>query len=311
LQDTAVPFVREVQQYQRRNFTYEGDTLDAFRGILSFISMQSYWGVPVLNPWSWSKSKGVGPQLRASGFAFGLLWNVAERTGQFTLQSTIHHKSFPSWSWVSQTGVLVDFFKIGFSYSSLAGSELQFESSTAILAAKLGAERLDGTMISVERLFMEHDKEKCVPEETTFLIISSVTARWKFENEDSGGDNFLGKKKQNSLPVSLSHIGDKIIHSMSCGPARISLDQECGHISSPDERIHKRPVARDGFAILRLISRYYVGTVRGYWLAVRPLNDGSFRREGVIINQLDERLFRAVQEDFELSGESLTTIRLG
>lgn len=131
-------------------------------------------------------------------------------------------------------------------------------------------------------------------QETTFLIISSVTARWKFENKDSGGDNFLGKKKQNSLPVSLSHIGDKIIHFMSCGPTRISFDQEYGHISSPDERIHKRPVARDGFAILILISRYYVGTIRGYWLAVRPLNDGSFRREGVIINQLDERLFRAV-----------------
>jgi hypothetical protein len=207
--------------------------------------------------------------------------------------------------------VLVDFIWTACTRSSLAKSELNFDPSVTILAAKLGAERIDGTMISVERLFVEHYKEKCAPEETTFLIISSVIARWKFENEDSERDYFDEKEKQSSLPVSLSHIDDKIIHSMSCGVARISLDQECGQISSPHKRNHKRPVTRAGFAILILISTYYSRTVYAYWLAVRPLNDGTFVREGTIVSVVDKTLFGALYEDFELSRESSTTIRLG
>lgn len=67
------------------------------------------------------------------------------------------------------------------------------------------------------------------------------------------------------------------------------------------------PTTQEGFAILILISTYYAFGPQTYWLAVCPLQDGTFWREGII----EGRLLDTFDQEFKPQAESLTTIRLG
>lgn len=78
-----------VQQYQRRNFTYDYDVLNAFRGFLSIIKMRSYWGVPILSG-NMGSPKYPLPLCTRLGFAFGLLWHVTRRITKIVTNDSFH-----------------------------------------------------------------------------------------------------------------------------------------------------------------------------------------------------------------------------
>jgi hypothetical protein len=209
---------------------------------------------------------------------------------------------------VSQTGVLVDFISFFRSHelSRLTGIYLGFNPSKTKFVADIRAERSEGTKTSIEGLFLNHDWN-CAPEQTTFLIVRSITAKWKLENRNGQDDIYSTLKGKGSSQIALSHISDELIQSMSCGIAQISLDQESCQLPSLGEHNYVAPTTQDGFAILILISTYFVCGPQMYWLAVCPLQDGTFRREGII----ETRLLDMFDQEFKPQAESLTTIRLG
>ena len=307
-------FTREVQQYQKRYFTYKCDTLNAFKGILSVIDMRSYWGVPILRPFSMPRElrEAKHPIQRCIitlGFAFGLLWHVTKRTQQLEPQNNENrYKYLPSWSWVSQTGVLVEFiwFQAADTLARLTRVRFGFVPSKTKFAADVWAVNSEGTRTSIDGLFQNHNDWNCAPEQTTFLVVTSITAKWKLKNRQSHGD-FVPSRIKNSCQVALSDISSELIQSMSNGIARVSLDQESCQLPSLDEQNHASLPAQEGFAILILISTYFADGPEAYWLAVRPLQDGAFRREGI----LESSLLGTFDQEYKLQAESLKTIRLG
>lgn len=150
--------------------------------------MRSYWGVPILRPIYPRASIQLCITL---GFAFGLLWHVTNRTQQLEPRNNEnHYKCFPSWSWISQTGVLVDFiwFSSSHQLSRLTRASLGFDPFKTKFAADIWAERSEGTRISIDGLFLNHNGRNCAPEQTTFLVVSSITAEWKLENGNGQDD---------------------------------------------------------------------------------------------------------------------------
>jgi hypothetical protein len=150
--------------------------------------------------------------------------------------------------------------------------------------------------LSIDRLFKNHSDTKYVPEQSNFLVVRSITARWELEKETS--------------QVSLSHISDDYFRSISSRPVDIFLVPEIFSEASPNEQSRGEPFIQEGFAIL-LVSVVAPNGTTGhftYWLAIRPLDNGNFQREGMIRCHVD---FGESNQEYKPPEESLTTIRLG
>ena len=101
---TSIPngLFRDRLTFTKRALTYESDVLDAFRGILSRSSFQTFWGVPIA-----PHNSAIDPDV---GFALGLLWvRRPERSLPRHLPSGQgapyrRREEFPTWSWTSIVG---------------------------------------------------------------------------------------------------------------------------------------------------------------------------------------------------------------
>jgi hypothetical protein len=78
-----------VQEYTRRNLTFETDIVNAFAGIMAAIDDEFFWGIPY------------------SRFCKSLAWKVdTERSDNILEQRRNCGLSIPSWSWLSWRGVI-------------------------------------------------------------------------------------------------------------------------------------------------------------------------------------------------------------
>lgn len=318
---SQLAFTQAVQQYQKRRFSYESDALDAFKGFLSTVEMRSYWGVPILRI---EQSHMVKTELSSdfdfiAGFAFGLLWIT---TGRLPQWDAIKHErawgDFPSWSWVSRRATLTDFLShTGVLKSAKIRSfQLNYRPDMLLYNAKILVEADDGKLIHPRDLFKTAQGVKLVEEQSKYLVITSVTARWTL-TPIHFGDRTTGKLRGAHFPnILLEDVSDTslqpyLAQMKLAGPARIAFDQGYYTQASADLEKHPEAPSRNGIAVLLLISKW-AGKLEGsytYWLAVQQVSDGSFRRQGMIECHLLER--EAFKSGYVPPNASLKSIRLG
>jgi len=96
--DTGAPrepirqFIDHIAEFSSRKLSYEGDILDAFRGLLSRSQFFTYYGTPLI-PLAYSHF-WEGQLDFNIAFAWGLLWEPK------VPQTGVRRVGFPSWSWV-------------------------------------------------------------------------------------------------------------------------------------------------------------------------------------------------------------------
>lgn len=314
---SQLAFTQAVQQYQKRDFSYDSDSLDAFEGFLSMIKMSSYWGVPIarIEPGRSRKDHDADPD-HMTGFVFGLLWittarqkrwNSDEHEGVFT--------DFPSWSWVSRRATLTDFLHHGgvLKSAKIRSFQLTYWKGLVLHDAQVRVERADGNSGELRDLVQGFG---IIPEHSKYLIITGVTARWRL-GATRFGTRVTGKLKAAYFPtLLLDEVSDPMLQphlaqTVQTGPARIAFDQGYAVYPSTDLENHPDAPAKEGLAILLLITGW-PGKLEGsytYWLALRKESDDTYRREGMIECHLSANAAKAT--GYQPPGGALTTIRLG
>jgi hypothetical protein len=91
----ASDILGSLQQYVRRDLTYDDDSLTALRGYLSMCGLPSFWGT-IVCPIGSRTSEGMNSQRAEEGFMSMLLWYHESSKAANVLNSV------PSWSWASQ-----------------------------------------------------------------------------------------------------------------------------------------------------------------------------------------------------------------
>lgn len=91
-----------IARYMMRSLTYQHDSLNAFKGILSRCSFHSYWGIPLI-----TSPKGLSDEtasVSTNAFLLGLGWHISSHTEKYNgVGQSPRRNSMPSWSWVSLT----------------------------------------------------------------------------------------------------------------------------------------------------------------------------------------------------------------
>lgn len=329
-------FIQEVQAFQRRHFSYDADALDAFRGILSTINMQSYWGVPILKMEIGHMSEHAESLDRNTGFLYGLLWHtVRALTQPDGVRRVYQRNEFPSWSWIGCRGALANFLHHGGDRKSsrLRSCYLSFKPRRALCRARLAIIDSEGQSMTIDNLLIYSGMQstvtnngvaipgpKIAPERSKFIVITSVTAKWSLKNGYTRKPCSTGQlRKAHYAGVLLEHITDLNIQANSPQSkpeeiARIALDNGIDPCSTNEHTDQDTTSMRAGIAILLLISTMSPGPGRSevcytYWLAVRPLPDGTYQRHGMIecYFRLQGRKFYGYQPP----EESLSTMRIG
>lgn len=260
-------FTQAVQQYQKRNFSYDTDSLDAFKGFLSMIQMASYWGVPIvrIEPGQFSKDIQDVEHDHRPGFIFGLLWSTAAR--QDTWNSNEHWEAspyFPSWSWVSRRAVLTDFLHHGgvLKSAKIRSFHLTYWKQIVLYSARVHIEKCDGKLADFDELVQDVQNVRgtgLIKERSKFLVVAGVTARWRL-GTTRFGDRTTGKLRSARFPtVLLEDVTDPAIQPylaqlIQAGPARIAFDQGYAVDPSTDLERHADAPVKKGLAILLLIT---------------------------------------------------------
>lgn len=100
------PFFQQVASYAKRSLTFDGDALDAFRGLLTRACFRTYWGIPFIHcdqcqPHAYCSKFSPGE----TDFITGLLWTSDTSSSRREPRKSLgEHSSLASWSWVSVRG---------------------------------------------------------------------------------------------------------------------------------------------------------------------------------------------------------------
>lgn len=95
--DRHLNFPRWASEYLKRSLTYDSDAVDAFLGVLSYMGLDSYCGIPLIfGRFCERGDKDVFGETSTalSGFIRGLTW-TAEKPSKYRRRAAM-----PSWSWL-------------------------------------------------------------------------------------------------------------------------------------------------------------------------------------------------------------------
>ncbi|OQU98235.1 hypothetical protein CLAIMM_04051 [Cladophialophora immunda] len=161
-------FMLQLKDYSSRQLTFEGDAIDAFRGVLSTLDKPSYYGIPV-----WDSNKLV-PRRVEIGFLYGLLWYVNPPPGSPLPERK--REAFPSWSWASTP------CRIGY-----LSSQMMFDATILDFAAPVSVEDQNGHLAEIETVLADSSPEppttpqthRTVTERSRYLVFKSYTTTWR------------------------------------------------------------------------------------------------------------------------------------
>lgn len=175
-------FYDYMQHYLQRRFTVDEDALPAFKGILSLLGNQSYFGVVVfICPISESNTEVNAIQRRQLGFVHGLLWEIDHHAS-----SADRRYSLPSWTWLSRTYTQPRYStldaQLSSNHNSLGLMCLTSSLVQPILMADVAVVPVNGPPIDVGAFLYEHKDTMVVNELTTSLDIIGVwfPISWNF-----------------------------------------------------------------------------------------------------------------------------------
>lgn len=100
LRKELLPFLRHLFQYKSRQLTYEDDSLNAFKGVLSRSPFYTLWGIPIIF------GLGLRSQSESANmsFAVALWWPPSTNNGDGTRRPARRRPGCPSSSWVGWAG---------------------------------------------------------------------------------------------------------------------------------------------------------------------------------------------------------------
>lgn len=262
-------FFDYMAHYMKRDFTVEADVYPAFKGILSILDNQSYFGIVVFTCTSHDpNTDSLSVFLRRVGFAHGLLWEVDEYS-RFSTMNYTRRESVPSWSWMSLKESRPRLSSLD-SELSTARNNIGLACVTTPLGqgnyvADIAVTRDDGTVVDIGMYLEQHSHQKIAPELKPVLEITSVFS-----------------------PISWTLLGDTYkSHKLECTfvfgkPHTYIFDDNGAKFDGGNFRNLK-----SGIAVLLLIEKYVTdATSRSYrWLIIRARD-----REGSDIYESYERI---------------------
>lgn len=302
-------FIAEADEYMRRELTYDVDTIDAFRGVLSTSPMVSYWGVPILSapPESHYKSRYLsgdsrdcyGATTAEEGFAYGLLWRPY-RSSNAVANSV--RRSCPSWSYLSRRRIKVEFPAQFTGVLNTYDSSMYYSPSYTFFVPEIwpvneqeGGENL-GEIYERQPLSM-----KVLRERSVYLNIPTVTATWQLSHEPGAQSIVEG------VSVTFKSISDKTIEACLKNKGTHCPDYSIETTwleSDGNDKALSFHEGRSNLAISLLVSRVRCD-LKTHWLALEQEHDDTFRRVGTIEWSAAESL-----SEYRPKRRSLTWIRL-
>lgn len=255
----STPFAVLRNEYQKRNLGYDEDAYNAFSAILSQLRTPSYWGL--LNKGhpdgiiknkarreDWNKYTMDGITI---GFAHALSWYVVDPL------TNVQRKSdkLPSWSWVSQTGRVEDW---------LVRENPVFLPEISIISID------EETCLAIGSSFWNSNCQSLIPCESKYLLIKSLIVEWSLRGEIQG-------RKPDKIMLQPNKIGKWTLSK----DKDIFASNEPGIYFDNKGYDNGGSIPRRGKAILLAMSgdQHYQEV---YWLAITQLDDGTYRRIGVI-----------------------------
>ncbi|KAF2635610.1 HET-domain-containing protein [Massarina eburnea CBS 473.64] len=208
-----------VNQYQKRQLSYDTDALDAFKGLLSLAPTQSYFGIllPV---------GSVHYTNTCLAFVYGLLWLVEDPKKQ----PVQYREGFPSWSWVRTKGAINSSF-IGRNHIAMKSDEHQLQElrcrrqSQKALSMQMSCAKEPwiptirtktpaGKWMSIKQLFQRYNYLRVVPEQSKILRIRSFIATYRvsdihfYPGLRRGGSADVEMQNSAKLPIEFPDLKD-------------------------------------------------------------------------------------------------------
>jgi len=286
-EEIHLSFEDHVKEYQRRTLKYESDRLFAFEGLLQSQKLSTIVGVPIMEVPKSVHDNGDGAI--QFGFAHGLAWrNIKWLPGHRSRRNYI--AKFPSWSWLSRTGVKTEFQyylrNVGRNWDTEEFLSIPRGMAHKIIyCADIGVADKNAATETIAH-FINHQRNS-VPKTIRHLHLSSVVVQWS-----QGGRawkhelSFLAYIHLDTYP------GTKPPYWFDISTSSLSAEGHLiGQLLVDDP---KDSIPAGGLAILlfatglvdrsytRGAGRSYYGEIQTYWLAVRDVGGGRYRREGLI-----------------------------
>lgn len=299
----AQEFDKHLQEFQRRQLTYVTDTLNAFKGILSQLSVQSYWGVPIYKVVAYKNTQALdlSQSEHEIGFAAGLCWKVSKSSHT----KAPDRENLPSWSWVGQKYATVFTNCLARIYQ-LEVAHVHF----SVFHAQIQIKSADDTLSSLQQQCNAQPDIKIIPEKTQYLQIRSVMIRWQRqinpERKASWIKDGLDAKQvgENGWWRS-DYIGDLYLD-----PSYDQLTKPHDQCDQHDEICEHLPL-KSGVAVLIALDVKNAGThtmARAVWLVVKQVRGGTYRRRGIIVSNRSVKFRSPIARPTD---EMLETIILG
>ncbi|KAG8526417.1 uncharacterized protein KY384_000010 [Bacidia gigantensis] len=256
------------EEYMRRKLGYDTDVLNAFQAIFYQLNIPSHWGLVALNPVS---NRLLIQDDDIEDLAIrGLCWNSQEQDKE----ARRCEGEIPSWSWLTQ-------------YSDI-NENCYYGSNRPLFLPEISVIQANQERTKLAKIFVESISRAAILEISKTLEIVSVMAVWSAprQTRSQAAVKVLEKRPR----YSLSHISDPR-WGKSAGPApgQLYLDSvpsaPAGHILAGMERAKPR----SGYAMLMHVRRNSAGFFSA-WLLVQRVGNGSYRRQGVILEHEDDRI---------------------
>jgi hypothetical protein len=220
--DGQLKFYDYMQHYLQRRFTVDEDALPAFKGILSLLGNQSYYGVVVfICPISELDTDADMIYRKRLGFVHGLLWEIDQRA-----QSAARRFSVPTWTWLSRTYTRPRYSTLDAQLSSNQNSLGLMCLTSPVLqptfVAGVAVVPNSGPPIDVGHFLYERKDTMVVKELTTSLDITSVSfpISWKVTKK------LLSKSKGTEYVIECTfQTGEPVSYTLTDQNARFDVSR--------------------------------------------------------------------------------------
>ncbi|KAK3347614.1 heterokaryon incompatibility protein-domain-containing protein [Neurospora tetraspora] len=161
-----------IEGYGRRQLSFQADALDAFRGLLSRVSIVTYWGIPAYDlPQSHRGSFVLDGSEADALFLQCLFWiplHTATRT-----QYLGRREGFPSWSWLGwRTPVTFAWHYPKYDIDAMMLPTVKVEDENGALLSLVDVIESSGT---------EMERSRALPERTTYLWLEGLVLTLGFQ----------------------------------------------------------------------------------------------------------------------------------
>lgn len=273
-------FGREVRHYCHRSLSHATDNLDAFKGVLGAMNIPSLWGVPIYEV----SSTAVQPlqpchmdeqeALMSIGFVYGLCW-FNRYPGERIDRKALTDGFFPSWSWVNTRSRRVKFSQEPSHLSARSVKEITPQLSPSLIyCASVVFKRQPIEMREGDGSF----RQSSVRKESRHNIRGPVAEL----NRKITISSFLMQFKNIKRKLEAHVTG--ILSPWPVDHYECELQMDVAHDCLPKEHFGK--TLPDMTVLLLCIGSVkwkFTFSHRAYFLALRKLADGSFRRVGLLV----------------------------